>query len=268
MVIKLLGTGGADGIPAFYSNSRVSQYARQHGGKDVRSRTAAVVDKHLKIDLGPDTWRQLEREGLDARDWTAILFTHSDADHLSLDELQYAVHPFNDFEYVGFQIYANQKICRQIIERYPDWPFEVFMTRSFEPFEHGGYTITPIKARHKEDEDAHNLLVDNGQQRLLYASDTGIYEDETFEYLCDRHLDCLIIECTDGLDQSSYWGHLDVKELLQVIERLAGQGTVDSKTVICTTHHSHNGDATHAELEDALTPHGIQVGYDGLEIEF
>src|SRR5690606_11830913 len=86
MNIRLLGTGGADGVPALYSDSRVSLYAREHGGKDIRSRAAALIDGVLKIDLGPDTWSQLTREGLDARDWTALLFTRSDADHFAPDE--------------------------------------------------------------------------------------------------------------------------------------------------------------------------------------
>ena len=135
MKATLLGTGAADGIPAFYSGTRVSRYARENGGKDVRSRCAAIVDDVLKIDLGPDTWHQLAREGHDARDWIALLITHSDDDHFSIDELQYAVYPFNVMEFFGFPIYGNQHVSRQIIERYPDWPFEVTVTKSFQPVE-------------------------------------------------------------------------------------------------------------------------------------
>ncbi len=267
MNVLLLGTGGADGIPAFYSESRVSQYARAHGGKDIRTRCAAIVDDTLKIDLGPDTWCQLTREGVDARDWTALLFTHSDADHLAIDELQYALYPFNDFEYVGFQVYANALICRQIIERYPEWPFELFMTKSFEPFEHGGYKISPIRAMHKEDEDAHNLIFQAAGQTFLYGTDTGIWEEPTWEYLQDFSLDLLVIECTEGFVQTPYSGHLDIKDCLAVLERLRKQGTIHDKTRIVTTHHSHNGDATHEELERALNPHGVEIGYDGMRIE-
>ena len=115
MKFTMLGSGAADGIPAFYSDTRVSKYAREHKGKDVRSRCAGIVDDVLKIDLGPDTWYQLMREGLDARDWIAVMITHSDDDHFSIDELQYAVFPFNDMEFFGFPIYGNQPVCRRII---------------------------------------------------------------------------------------------------------------------------------------------------------
>src|SRR3954467_14394138 len=98
MKIRLLGTGGADGIPALCGKSQVSDYAREHGGKDVRTRAAALVDGELKIDFGPETLPQIRREGLDATAWTAALFTHSDEDHLAVSEFQYFLYPFCDNE--------------------------------------------------------------------------------------------------------------------------------------------------------------------------
>lgn len=269
MQIRLLGTGGADGIPGFYTNSRVSDYARKHGGKDVRTRSAAIVDDCLKIDLGPDTLHQLTRDGLDARDWTALIFTHSDDDHFTPSELQYALYPFNDFEYVGFQIYANSLICRRIMERYPEWPFEVFMTKSFVPFHHADYTITPIRANHKGDdeEDAHNLVFHDGTKTLLYGTDTGVWNEPTWDYLSGVKLDGLIIECSEGFVHTPYNGHLDLQECLMVVDRLRQMGVVSDATKIVTTHHSHNGEGTHDELSAAFNPHGIQVGYDGMVLE-
>ena len=134
MTVRLLGTGAADGIPGLYSGCRVAQYAREHGGKDVRSRCGALVDLGIKIDLPPETRHQLWRDGLDARDWCALLFTHSDDDHFALAELQYALYPFNDMDHLGFTVYGNEEVCRRLRERYPNWPMEIVQTRSFEPF--------------------------------------------------------------------------------------------------------------------------------------
>lgn len=267
MNVNLLGTGAADGIPAFYGDTRVSQYAREHGGKDVRTRAAALVDGIVKLDLGPDTWAQLARERLDARDWTALLITHSDYDHFALEELQYALYPFNNCEFVGFTIYGNAVICRQIIERYPDWPFEVVMTKSFCPIEFCDYQVTPVEANHKREEDAHNFLIDCCGKKLLYGTDTGVWFEQTWEFLKDHRLDCLVLECAEGFVSTPYSGHLDVHEVIDVVNRLRKQGTLDDKSVVVTTHHSHNGNGTHAELEAFLNPEGIQVGYDGMQIE-
>lgn len=268
MNIRLLGTGGADGIPGFYSDSRVSQYARQHKGKDIRSRASALVDDSLKIDLGPDSWSQIARDGLDARDWTALLFTHSDADHFAPDELMYTLFPFNDFEFAGFVVYANLTICRRILEKFPEWPVEMRTTKSFVPMQHAGYTILPIRAHHLDEEDAHNLVISDGASTLLYGTDTGVWDPPTWEALGDLKLDCLVLECSEGFASTKYDGHLDIEEFDLVLDRLIKLGTVHSGTQIWTTHHSHQGEGTHEELCAHFEPRGVNVGYDGVVIEF
>lgn len=268
MKIRLLGTAAAEGVPAFYSGSRVSEYARLHGGREVRTRCAALIDGHIKIDLPPDTLMQLHRDALDARSWSLLLFTHSHDDHFAISELQYGLFPFNEMERMDFPIYGNAEICRRIAERYPEWPMEVVRTHSFEPFHHLEYTITPIAANHKDDEDAQNHLIELGGQCLLYATDTGVWHEPTFDFLAGKRIDMLAIECTEGFRGTAYSGHLDVIECLHVVDRLRKQGTLHDASQVVTTHHSHNGDATYSELVDALKEQGIIAGYDGLEISF
>lgn len=268
MDIHLLGTGGADGIPALFSGSRVSVHARNAGGKDVRSRASALVDGHIKLDFGPDTWHQVTREGLDPREWTSILFTHSDPDHLALEELQYALFPFNESEFSEFTIFGNEVIERKVFERYPNWPFEFVRTKMFCPLKHAEYTITPLMARHMQYEEAHNYLVSDGEKTLLYGTDTGVWQDPTWEYLADHRVDCLVLECSEGFVLTPYNGHLDIDEFRYMVNRLRKLGVIDDTTTILTTHHSHNGDATHDELCRELEPHGVTIGYDGLKVEF
>ncbi len=267
MEVLLLGTGAAEGIPAFYSNGRISQYARAHGGKDIRTRSGAIIDGNLKIDLPPDTLAQMHREGLDAQDWSALLFTHGDDDHFAARELQYALHPFSQMEYVGFTIFGNENICGVINQMYPGWPIEVVQTRSFHCFSHIGYTITPIAARHNHVEDCQNHIIERDGKTLLYATDTGVWHDDTWAFLGDYKLDLLVIECTEGFADEGYDGHLTLRECLFVVDRLRMNGVLKPGAPVVTTHHSHNGDATFGELQEALQPHGIDAGYDGYRIE-
>jgi phosphoribosyl 1,2-cyclic phosphate phosphodiesterase len=268
MNIRLLGTGAADGIPGLYSDDRVSRHARSHGGMEIRTRSAALVDGILKIDFPPDTFCQLQRDRLDTRDWTALLFTHSHEDHFSVAEIQYALYPFTELEVLPFSIYGNAKIGQKLAERYPDWPIDYVEISSFCTYEHGSYTITPIKARHDMAEECLNLMIRGRERTLLYATDTGIWEDATFLFLAEHRLDCLVIECTEGLHDNDYFGHLNLSGLSIVLERLRASGTVHTGTSILTTHHAHTGAATHCELKDALAPLGAQPGYDGLVVEF
>jgi phosphoribosyl 1,2-cyclic phosphate phosphodiesterase len=266
MTIRLLGTGAADGIPGLFSADRVSNYARQHGGKDVRTRTGALIDGLIKIDLPPDTLMQLQRDRLSAADWCALVFTHSHDDHFAPTELQYCLYPFTDAECAHFTIYGNGEICRRIAELYPKWPYELIETRSFESVTHADYKITPVKANHKPDEDSHNLVFERDGKRLLYATDTGVWEEETWEFLQDVRLDLLVIECTDGFSYTDYYGHLDIALCKEVVERLRKMGTLSDSSKVLTTHHSHNGQATHNELVAAFSDCGIEPAYDGLEI--
>jgi phosphoribosyl 1,2-cyclic phosphate phosphodiesterase len=268
MKIKLLGTGAADGIPAFHGDCRVCRYARDNGGKDIRSRSAAVIDDCLKIDLPPDTLMQMHQSRTNAKNWTGLIFTHSDEDHFAVDQLQYALHPFTDMDHMGFTIYANPTIAKMIWKRYPEWPLEVTTTRSFCPVQHGEFLITPIRAKHgSQGEDAHNIIFERNGKSFLYATDTGIWPEETWLHLRDFKLDALVIECTNGFVANEYDGHLDLKQCVEVVERLRKQGTLNSNSQIFTTHHSHHGGATHAELEEALCSHGIAPGFDGLLID-
>ena len=267
MTIRLLGTGGADGIPGLFSNDEVSRYARVNGGRDVRTRAAAVIDGVLKIDLPPETAMQVVRDGVDPRDWTALIFTHSHEDHCAISEIQYALYPFVSADNLPFTVFANAAIIQMIRDRYPEWPMELVQTASFQPYTHGPYRVTPIAANHIEGEDCHNLLIERDGRKLLYATDTGIWKRETFHYLKSVSIDALVIECTDGFVPSGYSGHLDIQSCVKVVGMLREGGTLGPDSQIFTTHHSHAGGARHCDLERALAPFGITPGYDGLEIE-
>jgi phosphoribosyl 1,2-cyclic phosphate phosphodiesterase len=268
MNIRLLGTGAADGIPGFFRNDPVSKHARECGGRDVRTRCAALVDGVLKIDLPPDTFSQLQRDRLDPRDWSALLFTHSHEDHFAVGEIQYALYPFTEMDHMPYTIYGNETICRKIEERYPNWPIELVQTRSFESYQHGSYTITPVKARHIEEEDCHNLIIERGGKSILYATDTGVWTHDTFEFLSRYHLDVLVIECTDGLRKGNYLGHLDIDACVGVVDALREAKVLGSDSRVVTTHHAASGGARHCDLEKALLKHGIEPGYDGMVIKF
>jgi len=143
---------------------------------------------------------------------------------------------------------------------------DIIQTRSFYCQRHEKYLITPIQANHKSDEDSQNLIIQKDDKTLLYATDTGIWEEPTWTFLQDYKIDLLVIECTEGFSGTDYYGHLDAAECLHVVERLHKQNSFAENCVVSTTHHSHNGNATHEELEAYFSPHGILVGYDGMEL--
>jgi phosphoribosyl 1,2-cyclic phosphate phosphodiesterase len=264
--VLLMGTGAADGVPGFFSTSRVSEYARRVGGKDVRSRSSALVDRVLKIDFGPDTWAQSQALGLRPSDWQAILITHSHEDHFAPAELQYLFPPFGE----GINlptVYASESVCQQLERSFekaswiPRVPLKPFQTVPI-----GDYEVTPVRATHQVDEESFNYLI-RRDRTLLYAVDTGMYGEETWDFLSAQGIDILIVECTEGLKGRRYELHLNAEQVVEMVQRLQKMGALTPGSRICTTHHGHSGDATHEELEAFFAPYGIEVGYDGKVIE-
>lgn len=264
MTIQLLGTGAADGVPPLFTANRLG--ARSYGpqSKDYRTRSAALIDDCLKLDMGPDTLAQNQRFQIDPLLWDAIIFTHSHEDHFTVSEIQYALYPFNPNEYPPYTIYSNQTVMDAIVARYPDWPLDLVKTNLFETISIGDYRMTPVRAMHTPTEECQNLIFEKDGKTFGYMTDTGIWPAETWEYLQGVRFDAMVIECTDGLCDSGYCGHLALWELEGVLARLHKMGTIQKDTPVRTTHHSHLG-GSHEELTEAMRPLGIEPGYDGMK---
>lgn len=267
MNILLTGSGGADGIPALWASSPVSDHARIMGGKDVRTRSSALVNRELKIDFGPDTLAQIQRCRLNPRDWRAILITHSHDDHLAPREFQYMFPPFVDPGTPVPPVFGGAAVVSRIeaeLER--GRRPTVHMLESGRTVSVCGYEITPILAKHADGEECFNFVIAR-EKTILYAVDTGYYEEATWQALQRWRFDGIVIECTEGLNPTDYSGHLWAEDVLEIIGRLRQMGSASNSTVVCTSHHAHTGLATHDELQAFFDPHGITVGYDGLEID-
>ena len=65
MKIKFLGTAAAEGIPALFCDCRVCQNARKVGGKEIKTRSQAIVDDKILIDFPADTYMHSLYGGLD-----------------------------------------------------------------------------------------------------------------------------------------------------------------------------------------------------------
>ena len=50
MKIKYLGTAAAEGVPAIFCHCEVCKYAREHKGKDIRTRSQAMIDDSILLE--------------------------------------------------------------------------------------------------------------------------------------------------------------------------------------------------------------------------
>ena len=54
--------------------------------------------------------------------------------------------------------------------------------------------------------------------------------------------------------------------VLEVKERLEKMGSITKETKFVVNHFTHNAQNTHEDLQNYFNPHGIFVGYDGMEL--
>jgi phosphoribosyl 1,2-cyclic phosphate phosphodiesterase len=268
MQIKLLGTGSAEGWPGLFCSCDVCQRSRQVRGKNLRSRSAALIDGVVKVDFPPDTLHHILTQNLDLTRLQFLLFTHGHDDHCAAYELQYLSWMFvpepiaQDLSVLAPPTVIDK--IRATVEA-GKLPLDLQCVEPWETVLCGSYLITAVQAHHDPDQVCLNYLISNGNRTLLYATDTGVYDEPAWRFLDGRKIDGAVIEASKGPIEGGYDGHLSIPDVIRMRERLVKMGCLRSDATVVTTHHSHLGGLMHEEIEAMLRPHGILAGYDGME---
>ncbi len=270
MVFKVLGTAAAEGWPALWCTCDACREAARRGGRDVRRRAAYNIDGHIQIDFGPDALAQMWEFGLDYSALAHLFFTHSHEDHLYVPDLYYRRPGFAQLPPTShLTIYGNQHVQEKLGTHFEILPLLQAEFRLIKPFEGvaaGDLQVTPILADHANDEEAVNYLIEAPAGKLLQGNDTGWYPDETWDFLSGREIDVVLLDCTYGIE-SGGGSHLGAPQVVEAKAELGSLGALSPGGRVIATHFSHNGGALYQELVDYFTPHGVEVAYDGLEIE-
>lgn len=280
MKLKYLGTGAAEGMPATFCDCPVCRRSRLEGGKSLRTRSCTLLGEDLLIDLSPDIHAQSLRYGLELHKVRNIVFTHAHPDHEDHYALQMrgtgscAVRPGVPAEEDVTDLYGERWVRARFEEvlkeeRVIPGRFRFHEAKPFEPFTAGGYTFYPLKANHRpvQVEECLIYAISDGKTAILYANDTGELSEENDAYLAAQGLcfSLVSMDCARGLLPGD--GHMGWKECLALRERLKARGLVNENTRYILNHLSHMNDMTHSEFEAFAAPYGIQVAWDGLEIE-
>ncbi len=271
MRIQILGTAAAEAWPGIFCGCNTCERARAAGGKDLRSRASLQIDDIFKIDLPPDTYLHVIRYGLDLSRLKFLFFTHSHGDHFAPDELEYLRPVFaHNLKNSPVRVYGNSKVVGALqsrAQRHPDWPIKIQEVTPFQSIQADHLTFTSLKASHAPTEQALNYVIQSDTATVLYASDTGLYEDETMEHLSQYKFDLIISECTQGLLMYPSIHHMGFDGVLELRNRLRKAGAVSDNTRCVITHFSHNINLLHADLERTASHEGIEVAYDGIVLE-
>jgi phosphoribosyl 1,2-cyclic phosphate phosphodiesterase len=271
MEITYLGSAAAEGIPALFCRCSICEEARRLGGKNIRTRLQALIDRSILIDYSADTMMHCQAQRFNLIDLDALVITHSHQDHWYPEDLLLRKPPYGWGIEAPLPVYGNTAVARklaaleQVGEQSSVQPVTMIEVRAFEPFKVGCYTITALPATHDRREECFVYLVETDRARLLYAHDTGLLPQKSEEYLKGIYLNVVSMDCTMGSLKDGK-NHMGLQDTQQFIQRLQAIGCIDENTQCVIAHFSHNGGLLHHELEERTKSWNYIVAFDGMSI--
>jgi phosphoribosyl 1,2-cyclic phosphate phosphodiesterase len=183
-ILKYWGTSGSGGWPSLFCNGHASQRALEAGGKNIRSRSSLLIDQVLKIDLPPDSFHQAVTFGFNFSDLKYLFITRSSYNNFAAGELEnltsFLAHRKNlDF----VQIFGNNETIAKIKQ------MEGILHATFHEIQPdqminiGSFDVYPLKAMNNGDLYPLNYIVRKNRKSVLYATDTGVYDEKTWKNL-------------------------------------------------------------------------------------
>jgi phosphoribosyl 1,2-cyclic phosphate phosphodiesterase len=274
MKLLYLGTGAAEGIPALFCSCPVCQEAREKKGKNIRTRSQALLDGKILFDFPPDSYLHYIASDFTAADLPAIrhvFITHSHMDHFFPDELQLRRPVYIASEPIEtLHVYGNREVERRILDlQKKSSPCNDFRyAKPFEPIDVVGYRITPLPALHDRCEECLIYAAEHNGKAMLYAHDTGFFPEQVWEYFAKTKLrfSLISLDCTFMISRDGN-NHMGIPDCAELRQRLVSAGAADANTVFVLNHFSHNGGLNHDDLCRAAEKEGFIVSYDRMEID-
>ena len=276
MKLKYFGTAAAEGIPGMFCNCRICRNALEVRGKEIKTRSQALLDDKILIDFPADTYMHILNYGLDLRNIHNCIITHSHSDHLYPDDFWCRFEGIAyDIDEQPLNVYLTEAGYNETLRRCGEDVIngkrvKIHKITPFEAFDIEDYHITPVAAEHDSKSDPVIYIMEKGEKSLLYAHDTGIFPDSTWDYLekYNKKFDFISLDCTGMAQKNWRFSHLSLDTDKEVYDRLTEIGVCDKNTIVYVNHFSHNGGLTHEELVVEAKKYGFLATYDGLEVVF
>lgn len=252
MKITFLGTGTSQGVPVIACNCEVCQSTDL---RDKRLRSSILIESDEKtviIDTGPDFRQQMLRANVQHLD--AVVFTHEHKDHIAgLDD----VRAFNFKQQSAMDIYATTAVEEGLKRefhyifsdfKYPGIPLLNIHRIENEQFSVGDIEFQPIEVVHFKMPVLGFRIKD-----FTYITDAKTISEAEQEKIKGTKI--LVL---NALQREEHISHFTLAEAIAFAQKIGAQKTY-------FTHISHKlGKAKDVAKE---LPDGIELAYDGLELE-
>jgi len=282
MQLTFLGTGADSAYPLPFCACVVCQRARAVGGKNLRRRSSAVVNRDLLIDLGPDSVPSLLANGLDPSQLRYLLQTHPHHDHFDQNHLLTRSADYGCVWATPLKLVASPGTLKRMssmlhgtgfqgdlrsVQTQQALNLEVQPIEPGEAADLGDYHVTAFRANHDDAVEPLVYAVCSGGRSLLYATDTETLPEATRGQLLETRLmfSAVVLDHTYGPGHGQ-GGHLNAERFRATVAWLREARLLEEDARIYATHLSHEGNTEHEELSAYAHEHGYLVPWDGLTI--
>lgn len=270
MHLFFLGTGAAEGFPGIFCRCASCSEARRLGGRNIRLRSSLLVNDDLLIDFGPDILAAAQHFNRSLWGLTTGLVTHAHMDHFNADNFEMRADAFTGrIPPPTLRLYGPSQVASTLEHMFPDptaLHLELHPVHAFDSWHSGAYFLRAYRAFHAvESLEALFYSINDGAHAILYASDTGLFPADTRQALQGSSFDVIILEETMG--SGHYNQHLGFDSFLEQLAWLRDANLLRPGGRVIAQHFSHSGNPLHEQLEAFFRPHGVEVAYDGMEID-
>ena len=286
-----LGTSAAEMNPNPFCKCEVCQTGRE--AQEARLRSAFWLDETMVIDFGPDVAAASLVYHAPLCEVEHVLITHTHEDHF--DSAAFSVMTMSAIK-KPIQFYVSEEALDWInkliaLEKHVPGTFGYMLDylqnssriqfntmKTYESYELSGKMVIPLKTNHPgygDGEFGFNYLIRWERGNWLYASDSGRYPEENFEYLkayVKEHgpLDTVIFEGTYGNDDT-YNGksHMSARLLVGEMQKYIDFGLFHENTRIYITHINPVQTFTAEQYQEYLREQiraNIMIARDGMRI--
>ena len=270
MKIQYLGTSAAEGWPAPFCRCEACERARRRGGKNFRTRSQALIDDTILLDLPGDTLAHANRFGLELGRVNHLLITHAHLDHFSAFDLHMRIHPYQHGA-DPLNVYCNQHVHQAFLRslepylmEYPTY-IHFHILHPFDECDAAGYHIEALRADHTPGEECLFYRISSANGSILYAHDTGYFPEDTWAYLMGKSNRIVSLDCTYCLEECRS-RHMGLNTCAEVRKRMLDEGMADEQTLFVINHFTHNcaGENGFEEIEATAQRMGFLTAYDGM----
>ena len=275
MKLKYLGTAAAEGVPALFCDCEVCQKSMKLGGRNIRTRSQAIIDNTLLIDFPPDTYWHFIQHKLPMDKITNCLVTHSHQDHLYAPDIFMRKKGFANFKEPKpvLNFYTGKdgvKKINEIVNGCNMSEAKAHIIKSGDVFDVQDYTITALEASHDKHSDPLLYIIEKDGKSVFYSNDTSEYSEKSWDILkkYGKPISLISLDCTECDKHIEYIGHMNLERCVALCDKLKEIGVAYENTVFVLHHFSHNGgNAVYDDFSKIAAEHNFLVSYDGMEIE-